>query len=901
MVGTADTDASLPDSEILLKVMPPRVPRHLLPRSRLSLNSGLLSERAIILVQAPPGFGKTSLLAQWRREALARGAAVAWLSADDNGDPVRFLQSLVLSVRIGCGRPGFGRTLPAGSPPGAGALDGVTSWLAEVAVTPLDLVVIIDEADRLSTAGRAVLGYLLHNAPQNLGLIVAGRAGLDTEVADLIEYGECLPVGQDMLRFRLEETIALVRGRLGSGVDVDACARLHERADGWPLGLQIILADLERSDDPHTALKGLTIGSATLDQHLVDRLLSRLSAEDEAFLVRISVVDHLHPDLCRTLADRDDAPERLARLVRDTPVFLTADDSEWCRLHMLVRSALRERFAALPAAERARLHGRASLWLAARGMVEDAARHAEAAGDHDLSYDLVERSLYDTLMKAGPEAVLEWSRLLPVEELDRRPRLRLAVAWALALGDRHQEANEWVGRILGQPGVDESLRYECDLITSGAAYYADDPEACIAVFQPWIERKPVLPPRLATNHVNRLAMITLFRDGPGAARDVYQTLPVEDRKGAPSTALLWSRLITGLTYVWEGQVRLGEGDLRVALAEAEADLGRRNPLVCMLAALLAVAVYEADQIDEAAALLANRLDILEGAGAPEPMLLAFRTAARIACAQGADYRGLEILDALHRVAVKRHLPRLGIFSLGEQVRIHAGRFRSETCRSLVERIDEILARDDLSKGDVWHRSAIMQRHLARAYAAIAAQKWKEALACLEQAVPPAERARHGRLRIEIMALRAYALDRLGERAGPLLDEALNLAATYGLKRTIVDAHPGLADWARRLTEEAAKAHLSNPAMTIAPTLRPPAPRAQGGPKVVASMVLTPKEREVLELLARALSNKEIAQAMEIGEETVKWHLKNLFGKLDAGTRKQLLHRARILGLLEGAD
>ena len=58
------------------------------------------------------------------------------------------------------------------------------------------------------------------------------------------------------------------------------------------------------------------------------------------------------------------------------------------------------------------------------------------------------------------------------------------------------------------------------------------------------------------------------------------------------------------------------------------------------------------------------------------------------------------------------------------------------------------------------------------------------------------------------------------------------------------------------------------------------------------MVLTPKEREVLELLARNLSNKEIGLAMQVGEETIKWHMKNLFAKLDAGTRKQVVQRAR---------
>ena len=54
----------------------------------------------------------------------------------------------------------------------------------------------------------------------------------------------------------------------------------------------------------------------------------------------------------------------------------------------------------------------------------------------------------------------------------------------------------------------------------------------------------------------------------------------------------------------------------------------------------------------------------------------------------------------------------------------------------------------------------------------------------------------------------------------------------------------------------------------------------------AFMALTPKEREVLELAARNLSNKEIGLAMQVGEETIKWHMlemaRELFDHVLAG-------------------
>ncbi len=156
--------------------------------------------------------------------------------------------------------------------------------------------------------------------------------------------------------------------------------------------------------------------------------------------------------------------------------------------------------------------------------------------------------------------------------------------------------------------------------------------------------------------------------------------------------------------------------------------------------------------------------------------------------------------------------------------------------------------------------------------------------------------RLGRVRIEVMALRAFVLDRIGERAIPLLKEAIDLARTYGLERLFVDAHPALGDWVQRVISEQ-----SGQGATVEHALAGPmVPRTAPAPRVTPSMALTPKEREVLELLARNLSNKEIARAMQVGEETIKWHLKNLFNKLGAGTRKQVVRRAELLGLLAAA-
>ncbi|GAB2577865.1 LuxR C-terminal-related transcriptional regulator [Ramlibacter solisilvae] len=857
-----------------------------------------LRESPLLLVQAPAGFGKTSLLAQWRREHLAQGAAVAWLTGQRQDEPIRFVQALALAVRIGAGRPTFGHALLQPQGRAVDGLELITSWLAEVAHSALNLVLVVDEAERLPEASREALTYLLRNAPPNLRSIVAARTDCQLGLEDLVAYGECTVIGTAQLRFTLEETIQLVRQHAGGTLDRDQAARLHEMVEGWPLGLQLALSVTSASGG-RAELPRIDVQANDMRSQIVGYLLANLDPADLDFLTRISLADHLHPGLCAALTRAADAGERLARLVRDTPVLVAGEQSEWLRMHPLAREVLRERVQALPQGERNKLHARAAEWLIEYGMLDSAAKHLLASGKAQQAYELAERSLYESLMTQGRQsAVLEWLPRFPREELDRRPRLLLAAAWSLALSERHEEAQQLVERILAGSEVDDSLQCECALILGGAAIFADDPDRFAQLHDPWASAPQLRDPLLLQVHANRTAFRTLLEGEPALARLRQQQAPRDPRAAAAGYLARWGDFIIALSYIWEGQVQLAEQLLRPAIAAAEGDLGRRSGFACMLAALLAAALWERDQPDEAAALLANRLDVIERSGLPESVLLGFRAMARMSVSTQNEHRALELLGALDAVGIARKLPRLRIASLSEQVRLHARRFRSETCRELCARIDALLAEPDTPPGPMWQRSVAGLRLLAHGYAAVAAQDWRRAAPHFTEAEALALRNHHGRARIEALGLRAYVLDRIGEKSLPLLREALDLAEASGLKRVFTDAHPALADWVSEVTAASAPA-AARPG-PLAAAIRPPGPAPQPAPRATPSMVLTPKEREVLELLARNLSNKEIGLAMQVGEETIKWHMKNLFAKLGAGTRKQVVSRARILGLLADA-
>ncbi len=874
-------------SDLLLKVTPPRVSQQLITRKRLAFFGEQLRGQPLVLLCAPGGFGKTSLLAQWRLEHLAQGFVVAWLSAQPQDDPVRLVQALALSLRHAGGCPELASAL-FDTPPSDG-LDAAIRLLAEIAQEAMETTLLIDRADHLSTGSAMLLAYLMRNAPANLRVVVATRPESRLAIDDLIDYGQCRVIGPAQLRFQLDETQALVANRFATRLDNDTAARLHDTAEGWPLGLQLALAAVAGADDPQTELAALSHRGG--DRQWLGLLLDNLKPGDAEFLISVSIADILWPELCRAITECNDAPEQLARLAHDTPLLASDEQDGGLRMHQMVRGVLRQRFAEQPAKQQALLHERALHWLANHGCLEAAARHAFSAGQRGWAYHLAERCLYKDLMTHGRQGVvLEWLGRLPAVEVDRRPQLLLAAAWALATSGRQAQSARLASRITALPDISDALRCECDLALSTAAYFSDDPDRFVALIRHWGESPPLRDPILLMAYRQHAFFCDALAGEPALARLKQQQLLNGD-SNPRSYSARWGQFAVGLTYLREGQVLLAERQMRQTLASAEADLGRRNPFTCMAAALRAGALWEMGRAEEAALLLANRLDVLERFGNPETVILGYRVLARTELLDGSEHRALALLDAMGAVGVARELPRVVIASLVERMKIHARRFRAESCRTLAEQLERLLAAPDLQRGPIWWRDAQIQRHLARVYGAIAQRDWQQALALFDQAPPLARQAQDCRLRIEFLCLRALALEHCGDSATHLLREAADLAHAFGLQRIFIDVHPMLTEQLKRIAPdmmERARPEIPPRELDAAPL-----PRAQ----VTPSVALTPKEREVLELLAHNLTNKEIGLAMQVSDQAIKWHLKNLFAKLGACTRKQLLQKARIQGII----
>lgn len=889
------------DPQLTLKATPPRLPKTLLARLRLSSGAPPLADKSVIAVQAPAGFGKTSLLAQWRREALRNGAVAAWLTLDERDDGARLAQGLAFAVRMASGRANFGQSYAHANGAGESGLEALTNWMAEVAHLAIEIELILDDVHMLPKATlETSLAYLFHNAPANLKIFLSSRGPLAIPVDDMLTRGQFAVLDADALRFTRDETASVVSARFGARADSDLSVRLHDLTEGWPLGLQLVMATIEKSLSLSDAITGFSVRSGDIQRYFVESLVNRLPSSLAKFLVRISCVDALHPDLCQAITGRVDAADMLQRLQDTTPIFLGGVDSEWSRIHSLAREFLRDRFEALPDEERRAAHGNAARWLAERRMFEAAARQALLAGQDQLAYEFVAHCLYDLVIAGQIASVTEWIERLPLAEIEKNPRLRLAVAWTLAMSDRHDEAATLVGPIVDDPATDPEMRCESAAICATAAVYADDLDGLERIVTPWAGLLAKQPAMLRAVGTNQQAILAIYRGMPDKARYYYQQLPPDSILTVGEYTRGWMSWLIGISYGWQGQMLLAEEVLRPALARAEEECGRRSPIAVLLASTLAMVLWERDLTAEMGPLLANRLDVLERRAAPDAIVMGYVCAARNATKGGLERRAFDLLENLYALGEARDLPRLCVASLTEQIRMQALRSHGDACSALIGRLERFTTPKAYKRWGLLGPVVKVQVGLARAYAASVAQDWRQVLAELDACKPVAEKLRRTRDSLQISLLQALALKHCGEDSRASFSEAISTAESLGLARILVDTHPDLIDWMRRVRGggDASATAMAQRPQAPRTVVKSPDIRPALRPNVSPSALLTPKEGEVLQLLAGNLTNKQIALALDVGDETVKWHLKNLFLKLDAGNRKHLLDRARLLGVLD---
>ena len=875
------------DAHFLLKTAPPRLGRAIAPRARLDKRWSEVCERTAIVVTAPQGFGKTTLLAQWRRHWLEKGAFVAWASLDALDDRARFVDLLLFALRAATGRESFSATAIRGQMEANRELDALTALLAEVAVLATPVVVILDDTHRMPQATmREVLAYLLNNAPPNLQFLVGSRRPLELDLTDLVAGGRMAAFGIGDLRMTIEESLEILRLRFGNRIGLDDAVHLHDLMEGWPVGLQLAAAAIESASDLHAMIGQLNARGGDLQRYFFESLISRLPPEESAFLVRISILEAMNRELCEAVTGCRESGSYLRRFADESPVVTEGEGRDWLRLHAMARDFLLGQFDRLPADERRGCYQRAATWYADHGQYQEAARHALAAGDETMAVSHASQCLLDIAREGRLAAAHDWIKRLPASVMARDVRLQIAAAWIKALSEDASTVPGLIEQIERHPQFSADNRFDVALISAAAAVFRDRPGDVADALHDWDNAPPGAMPMNFVSLANSHATLALHQEeNEKVRRRLLTCTSIAHREAGMRLPLAFADLLVGLSHLMDGNAGQAVSVLQGRLELAEREAGRRSSVAAMLAGALAAARMVRGEPEQVLATLADRLDVIERVGMPDPTMLAYRSLATIAMRRGEETRALEILAALYQFGVARDLPRVLLVSLAEQVRIHSVQGRAETAFELLAQVDALRTVFDAPAYQPFGWLYRRTRSVAAGYACLARSDLDGAERALRTAADAPVHARRAPMVLVARALLALVMhEKQLPGAREMLAEVLSLADLGGIRSFVAASHPRLA-----VLEGGARA--AAPASPARPTLAGHA-QASGG-------LLTPKEARILSLLATGRANKEIARAMDVGEQTVKWHLKNVFFKLNAASRKHAVDRARLLGLIEG--
>jgi len=418
------------DRLLQVKLTVPRRSPRLISRPRLiALLDGTLEAR-LLLLSAPPGFGKTTALVDW---LAASGARCAWLSLDaaDN-DPVRFLRYLWAAV-ANVAADG------ASSLVGDGRAADVPEAIGEVATILADRpdpsLLVLDDYHLIEAAEvQRAVSILLDRLPPQAHLVIATRVDPALPLARLRARGELLEVRADALRFTTEEARSFFADRMGLALSDADVETLVARTEGWPAVLQLAGLSLTGRAGVSSHVREFAATHRFVLDFIAEEVLGRLDLDVSEFLLRTSVLDRLTGPLCDALTGGTDGQAMLERLERSNLLIVPLDDERrWYRYHRLFADLLRARLAVVHPGESRELHLRAAAWYDQQGIAGEAIDHALRSGDPRRARDLIAKASGEMIHHAEFATLRGWLDELPAEVLRSDLLLSTFYAYALAL------------------------------------------------------------------------------------------------------------------------------------------------------------------------------------------------------------------------------------------------------------------------------------------------------------------------------------------------------------------------------------------------------------------------------------------------------------------------------------
>lgn len=876
-------------------------------------------DRKLTLISAPAGFGKTTLVSYWL-EKLRENQITAdqrirfcWLSLDENdNDQFRFFTYFINALNQFEGTEtklgqGLLSMLQTPQPPPIDSI--LTSLINEIAAVPEKIIFVLDDYHLIkSDLIHQALGFLLENLPTQLHLVIATRQDPALSLGRLRARNQVNELRAADLRFSSTEAADFLNQVMGLDLSAQDIAELESRTEGWIAGLQLAAISLQGSEDRTAFIKSFTGGHRLVLDFLIEEVLAQQSQNVQTFLLQTSILNRLNGSLCDAVTGKKDGQETLEILERKN-LFIVPMDNErrWYRYHHLFADLLKQQLISSNSGEVNELHVKAAIWYETNDDLSEAVHHALAGEDLKIASRLIEKGALTALENSNFRFILDSVELLPESILLNSPWLYIYHAWALLLTghveaakpklenidsllamiskDEEIQQREFYGNIAGLKMIYASwnrdhgklpeysdqvreylpenswIRGLCAIMMGGYYWGNGNLDAAIDVFAESVSAGEACGNKMisvsgACNQADTLELAGRLDQALNLFQNTF-TLARLDGRVLPVTNYIHigiARINYELNKLDQAEHHLLEA---VKLGQQMAD-GRAEKIVYGLLAKVQIAKGDFDKADVSirnAELAVPYFEVdydLRGADHPQVWLWLKKK----------KFNELESWLKENTTAIEEITHFKTKFTLTKHARVLIALYRD--------------------KGD---------KHYLR-----------EALELLDCLLDLADINGWGSKVIEVLALQAVALQEAGdsELAQTKLEQVLSLAEAEGFMRTFVDEGPPMAHLLYEALNRGVAPDYVRQLLAAFPITKTEQPASTKHLADQSGLIepLSEREIEVLQMIARGLSNQVIATRLVLSPHTVKTHTRNIYSKLGVNSRTQAVDRARTLGLLD---
>jgi LuxR family transcriptional regulator, maltose regulon positive regulatory protein len=864
------------------KLMPPPLTGNSVPRSRLIAR--LNEARSLTILSAPPGFGKTTLLIAWLQQLATTTdhapPAMSWLSLDgEDNDPARFWSYVIAALQTSAARqmgaPNLGASALAAlqSSPAPNVTTVITLLINDLATQPATRVLVLDDYQVIEqSAIHTSFNFLLDHLPANLRVVLATRTDPPLPLARWRARNQLTEINQTDLRFMPTESAEFLNQLMNLQLTADDIAALEQHTEGWIAGLQLAALSMSERVDRAAFIRSLSGTHVYIADYFIEEILNHQSEVVQTFLMQTSLLDRMCGALCDALTGRQDSQAILEQLQRHNLFVLPLDkERTWYRYHPLFGELLRARLAQTRAADIPQLHGRAAAWYEQQHLSAEAIDHVLAAGDFERAARLIEEAAPDRLLRSETYGLLHWLHALPAVVLERRPLLLLLQALAL------MGIGEMKAPLAQLDRVDETAltleeRALAAVIRSGVANFQSD------------------LPRAAAFAQQALTLIEQAQAG----------------NVAPSSYVSVITLLVASTLA-EAQARRGQLAEAIQTTQRALQLAAdvHSPALWMALAGMQFAqvgqwLYEQNDLKAAQGYVLQGLELSREVHNTEAEAYGLMALARVCQAQSQSEPAVQHMQRASELIRQRNVPLEMAHVMVQAARLWlqqsnltaALAWAAQAAPRLAAKRDEALTPTEMAEVILLARVRLVAGHpieaanrLAQLQAIAATTEQIEAL-------------------IDILILQALLAWTNGRVAAALeaLQRALAYAEPGGYVRRFIDEGALMQNMLTKFLEARRHGHVAvEPRVSLDYVGRLLGAFEAAAPQPVAIEPpiepLSDRELEILRLIAANRSNQDIAQELVLSVSTVKWHITNLYGKLQVRNRLEAVNRARELGLL----